>query len=164
MHRDLKLDNILMSAPMPACKILLCDFGAAKSLGSITQTARSVVGTVEYSAPEIYENFPEEDVCGYTYKCDNWSVGIMGHIMLSGISPFIAASSLDIIAAAKRGVLDLNIDQWKSISLDAKDFVSNILLVDTDKRFDTKQCLSHPWIANRRKALDHIYSRIMHEF
>lgn len=164
MHRDLKLDNVLMSAPMPACKILLCDFGAAKCLNSDSQTARSVVGTVEYGAPEIYENFPEEDIAGYTNKCDSWSVGVISHIVLSGISPFIAEANADIIAAAKKGILDFSVGQWKAISADAQDFVAKLLLVDAEKRLDTKQAFCHPWIAKKRGPLESIYAKITQEF
>jgi serine/threonine protein kinase len=58
VHRDLKLENILMSAPEPRARIVLADFGSSRNLpraksGSLSTIKRmfTKVGTIDYQAP-----------------------------------------------------------------------------------------------------------------
>ena len=34
---------------------------------------------------------------------------------------------------------------WEQISVEAKDLISKILVVDPEKRYLVDQCLAHPW-------------------
>ena len=65
IHRDLKPENILLD---PDLKVKLCDFGwAVRVLND--ERRRSVCGTVEYMAPEIYLAEIQ------TEKTDIWALG-----------------------------------------------------------------------------------------
>lgn len=171
IHRDLKLDNVLMKAPVPYTKIILCDFGIAKSL-SCSQRARTVVGTVEYGAPEIFSSqilshyqrshITPSELQGYGFKCDMWSLGIMIHIMLTGISPFYCGNNeADTIKQATLGKLDFSSVQWNNVSLTAKKFISHLIQVNPENRFDTRACFKHSWISQNRDYLERIYEQIL---
>jgi serine/threonine protein kinase len=66
IHRDLKPENILLNENL---NVKLCDFGWAIRLSSRSRR-RSLCGTVEYMAPEVYEGSLQ------TQKTDIWSLGI----------------------------------------------------------------------------------------
>ena len=50
MHRDLKPDNILLTAE---CDVKLCDFGFARTMSSNTIVLTSIKGTPLYMSPEL---------------------------------------------------------------------------------------------------------------
>ncbi len=51
VHRDLKPDNILMTSSSAGCRVVLTDFGAARTINTARHRMLSLVGTDEYSAP-----------------------------------------------------------------------------------------------------------------
>ena len=173
VHRDLKLDNILLMSPEPCTRVVLADFGIAKRLQSITGRMHTVVGTPEYCAPEVgfkanrlkYLEFSKaatfsQEQQGYDKKCDLWSLGVVTHIMLTGISPFFGdGSEKSIIENSKRGILDFSPGQWLNISTAGRDFVSELLQVEVNKRLDTDGAFAHQWIKCHSDLLTKIYNR-----
>lgn len=173
VHRDLKLDNILLNSPEPCTRITLADFGIAKTLTSDIKRMHTVVGTPEYCAPEVgfkadrqmYSNFSrvatiDQEHTGYDEKCDLWSLGVITHIMLSGISPFYGdGTEKSIIKNTKTGNLNFNTAHWVNVSEKAKYFVKALLTVDVAKRLDSQGALAHPWISNHQDQLQKIYEK-----
>lgn len=155
IHRDLKLDNLLMEIPIPFSKIYLCDFGIAKQLYSLNQRTNSLVGTLEYSAPEVFEN----QFTNYDYKCDMWSLGVICYILCSGISPFFSYNGkIDYVKKAKfNHDLQLSIPQLKNVSSGAKDFITRLIQFNPSERMDTTACFKHPWISENSHLLKRIY-------
>ena len=96
MHRDLKLENILISKieTNPSSKmqyfwIKLIDFGAAKFTSKNTME-RTVVGSSYYIAPEVL-------IRKYNEKCDTWSAGIMLYMFIVGHAPFDGVEDEEIL-------------------------------------------------------------------
>ena len=81
LHRDIKLDNILLNA---AGHIKICDFGVSKL---VKEGERMTVhcGTPAYIAPEILRNKGYEG-----FAVDVWSVGVVLYAMIYGTVPFKA--------------------------------------------------------------------------
>jgi tetratricopeptide (TPR) repeat protein len=77
VHRDLKPENIMIAADGSA---LIMDFGISRSLsGTGTATAMgSVIGTLEYMAPEQAQGVPVDQ------RADIYSFGLMLYDMLAG--------------------------------------------------------------------------------
>ncbi|KAH3900389.1 related to Meiosis-specific serine/threonine-protein kinase MEK1 [Saccharomycodes ludwigii] len=173
VHRDLKLDNILLRTPEPCTKIVLADFGIAKDIENIrTNRLHTVVGTPEYCAPEVgfrasrslYKQVSRAttksivDEIGYNYKCDLWSLGVVTHIILTGISPFYGdGTEMCIIENVKSGKLNFSLAQWSVVSVHAKNFVSKLLNVNIEERLTSQQALTHLWISKHRVYLEEIY-------
>ena len=84
-------------------------------------------------------------------KVDLWRCGVLANILLSGSAPFEGVSEEEILEKARRGKFSFQADVWKSVSYDAKDFISQLLVADPSKRFNATQALKHAWI---RKAFD----------
>ena len=72
IHRDLKLENILIKKEKGQNIIKLTDYGCSKRMISLSNYGNTLnVGTVAYMAPEVLKG---ED---YNYKADLWSIGII---------------------------------------------------------------------------------------
>jgi serum/glucocorticoid-regulated kinase 2 len=78
-YRDLKPENILMDK---YGHVKLIDFGLSKLKMRGNNMTYSVVGTIEYMAPEILVGG------GYTKACDWWSLGIVLYEMVQGTNPY----------------------------------------------------------------------------
>jgi serine/threonine protein kinase len=81
VHRDLKLENVMMSDTSNQAKPKIVDFGLAKIIGP-SETADEPFGTLGYVAPEVLKKKP------YTFSCDVWSIGCILYALLSGSLPF----------------------------------------------------------------------------
>ena len=92
IHRDLKLENILLKYIDKEHKkyiIKLCDYGSSKKYTSLTKNYfNSVHGTLLYMAPEILK---EEE---YNYKCDLWSIGIIIYQLYFGNLPYFGDNEI----------------------------------------------------------------------
>jgi len=93
-HRDIKPDNIVLSAPDGAA--VLVDFGIARAIASSGEdrVTRSgfVVGTEEYMSPEQAGGSTEIDG-----RTDLYSLGVVLFEALAGRPPFSAASAAAVL-------------------------------------------------------------------
>lgn len=82
IHRDLKPENIVLQEASGKFVHKIIDLGYAKDLdqGSL---CTSFVGTLQYLAPELFENKP------YTVSVDYWSFGTMIFECTCGFRPFL---------------------------------------------------------------------------
>lgn len=117
----------------------LIDFGLAKRI-TRTGTLRTRVGTLYYIAPEILLGK------GYDDKCDIWSIGVMAHILLSGVPPFSGNTDTEIIEEVKKGSVSFSESVWSQISTRAKDFLLQLLNKNPSERISAFQALQHPWL------------------
>lgn len=83
MHRDIKLDNILINKKEEGqYNVKIADFGMATFSGGTGGTLYIKCGTPGYVAPEILRSE------GYTNKCDIFSVGAVFFNLLTGLYLF----------------------------------------------------------------------------
>nr|KAF6455381.1 component of inhibitor of nuclear factor kappa B kinase complex [Rousettus aegyptiacus] len=82
IHRDLKPENIVLQDVGGKIIHKIIDLGYAKDVdqGSL---CTSFVGTLQYLAPELFENKP------YTATVDYWSFGTMVFECIAGYRPFL---------------------------------------------------------------------------
>ena len=100
-------------------------------------------GTPYYIAPEVLKG-------SYTTQCDNWSMGIVLFIMLSGKPPFGGKANKEIIENVLRGSFNYNNPVWENISDLAKDFINKLLCREADERLTAEEAYNHPWLAQQR--------------
>lgn len=79
LHRDIKPSNILMDAN---ANPKIGDFGLASALGKQVQEGDQIFGTPGYTAPEVID--PPHV---FDHRADIFSVGVMLHELLTGITP-----------------------------------------------------------------------------
>ena len=78
------------------------------------------LGTPYYIAPEVLKK-------KYDEKCDVWSIGVILHILLSGVPPFIGRTDELMFEAIQVGFVSFASQEWKSVSNEAKIFIKKLL-------------------------------------
>lgn len=90
VHRDLKLENILLADNSSKPTIKIADFGLSKVF-SPQSALTTMCGSPLYMAPELLTVEQQGD---YSPAVDVWSVGIILFILLAGYSPFGVSAQL----------------------------------------------------------------------
>jgi len=138
VHRDLKLENILLSDSKDILSFKVADFGL-----SCNQEAESLgirCGSAGYLAPEIICAKPQSN------KIDTFSAGVICFRLLSGAFPFYGSTELKVLAANRRCRVDLSSDNWSPVSELAKDFIWQVMSKDPSLRPTSTEALRHPWL------------------
>eukprot|EP00826_Nyctotherus_ovalis_P047903 TRINITY_DN5584_c0_g1_i4.p1 TRINITY_DN5584_c0_g1~~TRINITY_DN5584_c0_g1_i4.p1 ORF type:complete len:444 (+),score=96.81 TRINITY_DN5584_c0_g1_i4:1226-2557(+) len=135
LHRDIKLDNILLNSKG---KIKICDFGVSKLVRKGERMVEQC-GTPAYIAPEILMDKGYEG-----FGVDIWSAGIALHAMLYGKVPFKANNMRDLNKMIMKGSYSLK----DGISPEAKHLLTKMLEVNPKKRITTSEILKHSWLAD----------------
>jgi serine/threonine protein kinase len=166
VHRDLKLDNILMSGSGANSEMKIADFGLS-ALVRIDEEGydpeesgkrknyrqlKDMWGTKEYFAPEVIEQ-------AYGPQADVWALGCVLYEMLSGEQAFPVKegdTESKFYGRIMKGDFDLTRPVWKKISAEAKDLVVKMLKVDPNMRVSASECLLHPWITGQAHRAEHL--------
>lgn len=121
-HRDIKLDNIVLSDDMHA---KLIDFGFCTSSNNLHTT---ICGTLEYNAPEVLREEHYDPI-----KADIWSLGVCIYTMAKGQYPW-AGSEESIIKSIISGRVKYSDD----ISAFAKSLIRLCLVLSPNGRATAK--------------------------
>ncbi|XP_062045951.1 calcium/calmodulin-dependent protein kinase type IV [Lepus europaeus] len=150
VHRDLKPENLLYATPAPDAPLKIADFGLSKIVDHQV-LMKTVCGTPGYCAPEILRG------CAYGPEVDMWSVGIITYILLCGFEPFYDERGDQFMF---RRVLNCEYyfisPWWDEVSLNAKDLVRKLIVLDPKKRLTTFQALQHPWVTGKAANFVHM--------
>ncbi|KAI2623032.1 kinase-like protein [Hypomontagnella submonticulosa] len=121
VYRDLKPENCLLDAQG---HLLLTDFGLSKVAVEEDAGCKSILGTVEYMAPEI--------VLGQKYgkAVDWWSFGALGYDLMTGNPPFRGGNHAKI----QQNIVKQKLVLPYFLSPDAKDLMTRLLKKDPTKR------------------------------
>ncbi|KAG9072118.1 hypothetical protein KI688_006342 [Linnemannia hyalina] len=133
VHRDLKLENILLDSQN---NIKLIDFGFTRECES-KKLLESYCGSAAYTAPEI--------IVGKKYsgpEADIWSLGVILYTLLAGYLPF----DDDNETVVQDKIVDLDYEMPNELFCkDAQDLIQSILKEDPKERFTIEQILAHSW-------------------
>ncbi|KAL4853796.1 Calcium/calmodulin-dependent protein kinase type 1 [Chlorella vulgaris] len=150
VHRDIKLKNLLLFEPGDLNHVKLADFGlSAKARQGQPHHMQTVCGTPGFVAPEVLRgllhphDFPPKR---YGPACDLWSAGVVLFLLLSGVPPFSDPSEPRLMRAIAGGKYSFDDPAWEEVSKEAKELVSQLLVVDPSKRMTCEQVLAHPWM------------------
>jgi serine/threonine protein kinase len=132
VHRDLKLENVMMSDATDRARPIIVDFGLAKIIGP-NQTATEPFGTLGYAAPEVLKKSP------YSFSCDVWSLGCIAYALLSGSLPFDHDSQKETIRMTMENPLVFDLSCWKKISDECKMLLTEMLVKNPANRINLNQ-------------------------
>ena len=166
IHRDIKLDNILLNFnAFPnvvdsnnQCKdidlnvvslnddftIKIADLGFAREINS--GTAGTICGTPITMSPEIILNNNNKS---YNSKADLWSLGAITYELLVGQVPFFATSIAELKKQIAEGKYSL--PKQLKLSMEAISFINGLLQFYPDKRMTWEQIKQHPFITKDAK-------------
>ena len=121
VYRDLKPENCLLDSEG---HLLLTDFGLSKVAVDGEDCCRSILGTMEYMAPEV--------ILGQEYgmAVDWWSFGALGYDLLTGSPPFQANNHAKI----QEKILKQKLSLPYYLSPDAKDLLTRLLRKEPGRR------------------------------
>jgi serine/threonine protein kinase len=145
LHRDIKLDNILLIESDGELKAKICDFGVSRLIND-HEVINEQCGTPAYIAPEIIKKK------GYRgFGADVWSLGVLLYAMVMGAMPF-KANDIDGLhdKIVKR---ECEMDD-PEVSPEAKDLIERMLTIDPDKRINLDGVIDHPWMKNDPRTSD----------
>ena len=156
IHRDLKLENILVNfnseedkknINMLKSKIKLIDFGFARYLSN-SDLAFSILGSPLNMDPgilEVYNKLKKMEYYnkyGYDEKADIWSLGSICYEMIIGKSPFDSKSLKQLINKVKKGKYYLP----TYLSKEVISFINGMLKYDLKKRLSADLLYKHEFL------------------
>ena len=162
IHRDLKLENILLhfdneddriNKRILKAKIKIIDFGFARYLKD--ELARSVLGSAMFMDPKILFKLNKMDFTndfGYDTKVDIYSLGIICFYLLTGHSLFDVQTMEDLVDKTKKGKIKISVD----LSKETISFLNYMLRYDPKKRLNINQLSMHKFITNNVKDFTRI--------
>ena len=153
LHRDIKLDNILVNFDsdedkkkrnMLKAKVKIIDFGFARHLDP-AQLAFSTLGSPINMDPGILRKLNKMEHSkdyGYDQKADIWSLGTICYEMLIGKCTFDAESMRELVSKVEKG----NYFLPTTLSKEAVSFLNGMLQYDSKKRLSAEQLFHHNFL------------------
>lgn len=135
VHRDLKLDNILIEEGTRMVKVI--DFGFSVIVAN-HQRLKIFCGTPSYMSPEIVRKHEYDGK-----PVDMWALGVLLYVMLTGTFPFRGVSEQDLYQKIQRGQYRTNHD---SLSLEARKVISRLLDTDYRRRMTAEELIDSAYI------------------
>ena len=169
IHRDLKLENILLHFDneddrihkrILKAKIKIIDFGFARYL--IDELAQSALGTAIFMDPKILfkiNRINNTNDFGYDTKVDIYSLGIICFYLLTGHPLFDVDTMEDLLSETKLGKLKISAD----LSKETISFLNYMLRYDPKKRLNISQLSKHKFITSNVKDFTRIDRRQLEE-
>ena len=155
LHRDLKLDNILLNfnteedknnKDLLKAQVKVIDFGFARYLEK-DSLAVSLLGSPINMAPQILAKMRKMDnnqSFGYDEKADIWSLGTICYELLIGTPPFDASSYDELIFKITNG--NYNIPKDLNLSKEAISLINGMLQYDPNARLNINQIANHAFL------------------
>ena len=155
IHRDLKLDNIMVhfdsefdkqNLNMMKATIKIIDFGFAVQLNPQNKDLTySAVGSPINMDPIILEKFSKKRGninLGYDEKADIWSIGTVCYELLIGKSVFDAKTMNDLVEKVEKGQYNVP----STVSKEVVSFLNGMLQYDSKYRLSSAELLKHPFL------------------
>jgi serine/threonine protein kinase len=133
VHRDLKLENILLDENQQP---KLADFGFSKEVGR-EDFLETYCGSPLYASPEMILGRPY-----FGSECDVWSLGVILYTMLTATMPFDDRDIPSFLSCIEKGIYP----EPPEVSESAKDLLARMLDPRPVSRASVEDILSHPWL------------------
>ena len=159
IHRDLKLDNILVTFQSEEDKknlnmmkaiVKIIDFGFATKLKqSKANLTYTVLGTPTNMDPQLLKNMEThtQNQKGYDDKADIWSLGTLCYEMLVGHMAFCGTSMQELYQKVRQGTYTLP----SNLSEEVVSFINGMLQKDPNKRLSAKELKNHEFLTKNIK-------------
>jgi serine/threonine protein kinase len=136
VHRDLKLENVLFKQAGDLT-IKVVDFGIA-GVCDATKKDKVDAGSIAYMPPESFKSNSETSPA-----IDVWAIGVMQYAMLFGRLPFWGDTEEETINKIQNA--PLKFDPEVCITDECKEFMTNMLQKQADKRMDLINLIQLPY-------------------
>jgi len=156
VHRDIKADNLLLSASDGVVRI--SDFGTSRKFSDVSalgctsgdgdggeggqRALMTVIGTPHFMAPEVITK------AGHGFPADIWSIGVTVIQLLTGQAPYESGGGNEFSIMFKIAKEPEKIQEFipSDASIMAKDFIVKCVAPEPEDRWTARQLLSHPFL------------------
>ena len=154
MHRDLKLDNILVNFKnendksvlnMYGAEVKIIDFGFAAHVDKKTDLHKSVLGSPMYMDPKLLQKYTHSkniDITGYDEKIDIWSLGNIFYEMLTGKTAFETHDIKILEQKIEKGYYSLPSTSYKEVV----GFLIGMFQYESEKRLSAEELSRHDFL------------------
>lgn len=160
IHKDLKLENVMLHPDTEEAKgsptrqsVVLIDFDTVEEWCPSSPTAKDVLGTDQYIAPEAYSG-------NYSPKSDVFAVGVIVYKVLTGVYPYdenifdddpgenyVGSPKMSQIKGRlKEARVDFQREPWPRMP-EARSLVEKMLLCDENERIGVEEAMKCKWMA-----------------
>ncbi|XP_023527967.1 serine/threonine-protein kinase ATG1c-like [Cucurbita pepo subsp. pepo] len=139
IHRDLKPQNLLLSASDDNSVLKIADFGFARSLQP-RGLAETLCGSPLYMAPEIMQ------LQKYDAKADLWSVGAILFQLVTGRTPFTGNNQIQLLQNIVKSTELHFPSDINDLSFDCKDLCRKLLRRNPVERLTFEEFFKHPFV------------------
>ncbi|KAK4043822.1 kinase-like protein [Parachaetomium inaequale] len=149
IHRDLKPQNLLVvdKPPEKDWYVKISDFGISKQAVDGEDAFSTVIGTQEYSAPEVYLSKSSTRKASYTRAADMWSLGAICVRLMTGELPFDSRDIYTYYVSNGPFTPDDALRRC-NISTAGRDFVQRLMARDASSRLTAMGAMEHNWISH----------------
>jgi hypothetical protein len=174
IHRDIKLDNILLSYEnendkknfdLMKSSIKIIDFGVATKLGPDGK-AYYAIGTPYNMSPLILKKYANaggaEKLMGYDDKADIWSLGTIFYQLLTGNYLFTGKDLEELVKKVDEGNYKVPIN--KNFSKESISFLNCMLQYNPEDRISVHDLAQHDFITKKPSTFHEVdLKRIFHK-
>ncbi|EIW69206.1 hypothetical protein TREMEDRAFT_31309 [Tremella mesenterica DSM 1558] len=141
IHRDIKPDNILLTADHESVK--LCDFGVSEMFVSRgDDRIKKSGGSPAFLSPESF-NSSIHDLHGKAV--DIWALGVVLYCMITGRLPFNVVNPIELFEVVRSKDPPIPLDWTKEL----KDLMMSMLDKNPETRIAMKDIREHPWTTSK---------------
>lgn len=153
IHRDIKLENILMASPCNNYEIKVIDFGLACF---VEKCDNLKCGSPGFIAPEVLQGLY------YSSKIDVFSAGVVCYTLLTGKLPFYSKNPRTVLEKNEKCEINFDRQDWKNFSNFSANFIRGVLTKDPISRPSVEEALNHPWISQSfiKNDIEYVSSRL----
>ena len=154
VHRDIKLDNILINFEsekdkedlnMLKAKVKIIDFGFAcfvNKSGLLFSTLGSPINMDPIILKKLNSNSKKARQLGYDQKADIWSLGTICYEMLIGRSAFDADDMEELVEKIEDGTYTVP----TNLSKEVISFINGMLQYESSQRLTCEELSKHPFL------------------
>ena len=170
IHRDLKLENILVNFKNPNDKEILNMYGAEVKIidfGFATHSNnqdlhKSVLGSPLYMDPIILKKYTKKkkDIDGYNEKIDIWSLGNLSYELFMGKLAFETNDIKILEEKIEKGYYYLPTTYYKEVV----GFLIGMLQYNSDIRLSAEELSRHPFLNKNIRHFERINIKEMKQY
>lgn len=150
MHRDLKPENIIFRQE-GSFECVIADFGLAE-FADAYEYLFVRCGTPGYVAPEVINI--KDMKTKYDPICDIFSLGLIFHILLIGVSAFPGKTYNEVLAQNRASAITFDGEEYKSVDPVALSLLTRMLKKSPLERITAAEALNHPYFAKQEEEAE----------